>query len=137
MTDVAISAEQPMNRPAGETVAPVSLPSATPAADTGRRRRALHQELAVRAGVALLMLGFNQILTVAPAVKGFIRVAAVLGLLVNVPYYLAARSNWPSTGSTPTTPPSRRPIPTPSARCSTMTASAPWSRRRSSPRRAC
>jgi len=94
MTDVAISAEQPMNRPAGETVPPVSLPSATPAADTGRRRRALHQELAVRAGVALLMLGFNEILTVAPAVKGFIRVAAVLGLLVNVPYYLAARSNW-------------------------------------------
>src|SRR5207237_1347038 len=94
VTDVALSAEQPMTRPAGETVAPVSLPSATPAADTGRRRRAPHQELAVRAGVALLMLGFNQILTVAPAVKGFIRVAAVLGLLVNVPYYLAARSNW-------------------------------------------
>ena len=40
---------------------------ALPPAEETRRRRALHQELAVRAGVALLMLIFNELFTVAPA----------------------------------------------------------------------
>ena len=62
--------------------------------DASRRRRALHQELAVRAGVALLMLVFNELLTVSPVAKAIIRIAAVVAFLVNGPYYLAARSAW-------------------------------------------
>jgi signal transduction histidine kinase len=62
--------------------------------ETARRRRAIHQELAVRAGVAVLMLLFNELLTVAPTARAVIRVTAVVGLLINVPYYLAARSTW-------------------------------------------
>ena len=65
---------------------------ALPPAEETRRRRALHQELAVRAGVALLMLVFNELFTVAPAAKGVIRLAALLGFLVNIPYYIAVRS---------------------------------------------
>jgi len=65
---------------------------ALPQAEETRRRRALHQELAVRAGVALLMLAFNELFTMVPAAKGMIRLAASLGFLVNLPYYVAARS---------------------------------------------
>src|SRR2546422_2722932 len=63
-----------------------------PADETRRRRRALHQELAVRAGVSLLMLVFNELFTVAPAAHAVIRVTTLLGFLVNVPYYVAART---------------------------------------------
>jgi len=62
--------------------------------DASRRRRALHQELAVRAGVALAMLVFNELLTVSPVAQAVIRLAAVVGFLVNGLYYLAARSEW-------------------------------------------
>ena len=65
---------------------------ALPQAEETRRRRALHQELAVRAGVALLMLAFNELFTMVPAAKGMIRLATLLGFLVNLPYYVAARS---------------------------------------------
>src|SRR5258707_4789796 len=65
---------------------------ALPQAEQTRRRRALHQELAVRAGVALLMLVFNELCTMVPAAKGVIRLAALLGFLVNIPYYVAAHS---------------------------------------------
>src|SRR5438105_11839580 len=65
---------------------------ALPQAEETRRRRALHQELAVRAGVALLMLAFNELFTMVPAAKGMIRLAASLGFLVNLPYYVAARA---------------------------------------------
>src|SRR5256712_183734 len=67
-------------------------PERRPADETRRRRRALHQELAVRAGVSLLMLVFNELFTVAPAAHAVIRVATLLGFLVNVPYYVAART---------------------------------------------
>jgi signal transduction histidine kinase len=72
---------------------PTVVPQPAPAVDeASRRRRAIHQELAVRAGVALLMLVFNEMLTVAPTARGVIRVAAIVSLLVNVPYYIAAHS---------------------------------------------
>ena len=48
----------------------------------------------MRAGVALLMLLSNELLTTGPTVRAVIRVAAILGILVNVPYYLAGRSSW-------------------------------------------
>jgi signal transduction histidine kinase len=62
--------------------------------ETARRRRAIHQELAVRAGVAVLMLVFNELLTGAPVARSVIRITAIIGLLINVPYYLAARFAW-------------------------------------------
>src|SRR5262249_513031 len=59
-----------------------------------RRRRALHQELAVRAAGAGLMLLFNELLAITPQARSLIRVAAIVGLLINVPYYLVARLDW-------------------------------------------
>src|SRR3989442_4228981 len=94
MRDVPTSTEQTSTpaAPGSPEPTPETQTRALPQADeTSRRRRALHQELAVRAGIALLMLVFNELLTMATA-QGVIRVAALLGLLVNVPYYLAARS---------------------------------------------
>jgi signal transduction histidine kinase len=92
MRDTLTSAD-PAN-PSAET-APAVHPDPLPQLDeTSRRRRALHQELAVRVAVALLMLVFNELLTMAHAAQIVIRVAAVLGVLVNVPYYLAARADW-------------------------------------------
>ena len=94
MTDVGRS-PQHTNTSAGEAVHAVASPSVpAPHATERRRRRALYQELGVRAGVALLILVFNQLFVVAQPVKVVIRVTAVLGLVVNVPYYLAARSDW-------------------------------------------
>ncbi len=77
--------------PLGAVEPAPSVRPAAPPADR-RRRRALHQELAVRAGVSLVMLVFNEVFTVAAAVHDVIRVGALLGFLVNVPYYLAART---------------------------------------------
>src|SRR3989442_5288579 len=94
MRDVPTSTEQTSTpaAPGSPEPTPETQTRALPRADeTSRRRRALHQELAVRAGIALLMLVSNELLTMATA-QGVIRVAALLGLLVNVPYYLAARS---------------------------------------------
>ena len=48
----------------------------------------------MRGGVAILMLVSNELLTSGPTVRAIIRVAALVALLVNVPYYLAARSDW-------------------------------------------
>ena len=68
---------------------------ALPRADEAtRRRRALHQELAVRAGVAVLMFVSNELLTADPGARSVIQVVALLGLLVNVPYYVLGRSDW-------------------------------------------
>ncbi len=63
-----------------------------------RRERRLRQELLVRATVALLVFAFNEL--VGPgggqgADRGT-RTAALLGVLLNGPYYLAARTGrWP------------------------------------------
>ena len=95
MRDVPTSTEQTSTPVAAGSAEPTpeTQTRALPQADeTSRRRRALHQELAVRAGIALLMLVFNELLTMVATAQDVIRVAALLGLLVNVPYYLAARS---------------------------------------------
>src|SRR3989449_6785569 len=93
MRDVPTSTEQ-TSTPAGAgspEPTPATQTRALPQADeTARRRRALHQELAVRAGIALLMLVSNELLTMATA-QGVIRVAALLGLLVTAPCSPAAR----------------------------------------------
>ena len=95
MRDVPTSTEQTSTPVAAGSAEPTpeTQTRALPQADeTSRRRRALHQELAVRAGIALLMLVFNELLTKVAVAQGVIRAAALLGLLVNIPYYLAARS---------------------------------------------
>ena len=58
-----------------------------------RRERRLRQEIAVRAAVCVLILAFNETFDIGAsrAADPAIRTAAVLGLLLNVPYYFAAR----------------------------------------------
>src|SRR2546427_12544895 len=95
MRDVPTSTEQTSTPVAAGSAEPTpeTQTRALPQADEApRRRRALHQELAVRAGIALLMLVSNELLTMMATAQGVIRVAALLGLFVNGPYYLAARS---------------------------------------------
>jgi signal transduction histidine kinase len=59
-----------------------------------RRRQRLRQETAVRAIIALLIIAFNELAAIAliGAVNPIVRWASVLGIVINVPYYLAARS---------------------------------------------
>jgi len=63
MRDVPTSTEQtstPAGAGAAEATSEIPTRALPQADETSRRRRALHQELAVRAGVALLMLVFNE-----------------------------------------------------------------------------
>jgi len=78
----------------GETSADTPWPLIRTSDDSPRRARAVRQELAVRAGVSLLMLIFNELLAASAHAQEIIRVTALVGLLVNVPYYLATRSKW-------------------------------------------
>jgi hypothetical protein len=61
-----------------------------------RRRRALSQEVVVRATVALLVFAFNEIegLGLGGYTNPVTRVVAILGLALNLPYVLAARTGW-------------------------------------------
>jgi len=94
MSDVTVaSATQPVAS-TGESSAEVPWAPIRTSDEGARRARALHQELAVRAGVSILMLIFNELLAASAHAQAIIRVTAVVGLLVNVPYYLAARSKW-------------------------------------------
>ena len=94
MSDVrSLEANHPAAQ-AGGTMPEILRRAAREPDEASRRRRALHQELAVRAGVAVLMLIFNELLTITPQARTLIRIAAIVGLLINVPYYLAARLGW-------------------------------------------
>jgi two-component system, NtrC family, sensor histidine kinase HydH len=57
-----------------------------------RRKRALRQELIVRLLVGALILLFNEVFTVAAHARGVIRVAALIALALNLPYFLAAQT---------------------------------------------
>ena len=64
-----------------------------PAARDLRRRQRLYQELAVRGGVSLVILVFQIVFPIEPeAIARRIALIALCGLLLNGPYYLAARS---------------------------------------------
>jgi hypothetical protein len=69
--------------------------SRTTRASAPSAERRLRQEIAVRAGVSVLILAFNEVVDIGastaadPAIR-----AALLGLLLALPYYLAARSGW-------------------------------------------
>jgi signal transduction histidine kinase len=94
MRDVsAIEAPQPAAT-AGESMPEIPRPAMRAPDESSRRRRALRQELGVRAGVAVVMLVFNELLATSAHAQAIIRGAAIVGLLVNIPYYLAARSSW-------------------------------------------
>lgn len=60
-----------------------------------RRTRRLYQELAVRGSIAILILAFNEgfSLGAGAGADPVIRAAALAGLLVNGPYYLAGRTD--------------------------------------------
>jgi len=94
MTDARVmQATQPVAH-AGDAPAEITQPALHAPDEGSRRRRALRQELAVRAAVSLLMLVFNELLAASASAQAIIRVTSVVGLLVNVPYYLAANSRW-------------------------------------------
>jgi hypothetical protein len=57
--------------------------------DSGRQRR-LYQELAVRASVCVILLVFHEVL--GSGSQNRVRLAALVGLLINGPYYLAGRT---------------------------------------------
>lgn len=57
-----------------------------------RRRRRLRQEFAVRVTVTALLLLFNEAVASDHAMSSIIRLTAFIGLVLNVPYYLAIRT---------------------------------------------
>ena len=64
-----------------------------PAEKQFRRRLRLYQELTVRGGVALVIVAFQLVFPVEPPVTArCISLLALLGLFLNGPYFLAARS---------------------------------------------
>ena len=65
-----------------------------PLARARRHHRLLMQELMVRATVAIVILIFAEVLTVAlgSTVSSILRVAALAGLLVNMPWLLISRT---------------------------------------------
>ncbi len=55
-----------------------------------RRRRRLGQEFAVRVAFALLILAVTELLPPGPGGHRIIRTAALLGVVLNLPYFLLA-----------------------------------------------
>ncbi|HEV8143636.1 MAG TPA: ATP-binding protein [Methylomirabilota bacterium] len=63
---------------------------------SSRARSRIVSELAVRAVVAVLLLAFNELFGVGPNPRGDIalRTLGILTLLLNIPYYVIARTGW-------------------------------------------
>jgi two-component system cell cycle sensor histidine kinase/response regulator CckA len=61
-----------------------------------RQRRALYQEIIVRATVAVLVFAFNEIegLVLAGYTNPVTRAVSLLALALNLPYFVAARTGW-------------------------------------------
>jgi signal transduction histidine kinase len=70
--------------------APAPQPE-SPIRGEGRRRR-LRQEFAVRITVTSLLLLFNEAVAADHVMSSIIRLTALIGLVLNVPYYLAIRT---------------------------------------------
>ena len=71
---------------------PVEPALPPPQAGERRRRRRLRQEFAVRVTVTSLLLLFNEAVASDHAMSSIIRLTAFIGLVLNVPYYLAIRT---------------------------------------------
>jgi len=59
-----------------------------------RHRRGLYQEIIVRATVAALVFAFNEIESLAGYTNPVTRAVSLLGLALNLPYFVAARTGW-------------------------------------------
>ena len=63
-----------------------------PPNDAERRRVRVRQEIAARIAVATIALLFNELFALAPEAASVIRITALIGLGLNVPYLLAVRT---------------------------------------------
>jgi signal transduction histidine kinase len=88
----------PASEPPAVSVRPLRSEDALPAAAPGtsphaveRRRRRLRQEFAVRVAVTSLILLFNEAVVADHMMSSIIRLTAFIGLVLNVPYYVAIR----------------------------------------------
>src|SRR2546430_2220017 len=85
------SAPVPGPRP-GVPGAPPVEPGLPPPQAGERRRRRLRQEFAVRVTVTSLLLLFNEAVVADHVMSSIIRLTAFIGLVLNVPYYVAIRT---------------------------------------------
>jgi signal transduction histidine kinase len=60
--------------------------------ESQRRREGLRQEITVRVIVAAVVLAFNQLFDLEPETASIIRLTALIGLVMNLPYLLAIRT---------------------------------------------
>ncbi len=65
---------------------------AVASAEAQRRRQGLRQEITVRITVAAIVLAFNQLFALEPETASVIRLTALIGLGMNVPYLVAIRT---------------------------------------------
>jgi signal transduction histidine kinase len=72
--------------------APAPAPVLTPPASGELRRRRQRQEFAVRVTVTALLLLFNEAVASDHVMSSIIRLTALIGLVLNVPYFLAIRT---------------------------------------------
>ena len=103
MTDIATSHPgTPDRKPpaSGDFPAPAAQPpvvrenevAGRPATRAERRRKRLGQEIVVRVAVAVLALGFTELVALDHEAASVIRVTALIALGVNLPYLVAVRS---------------------------------------------
>ncbi len=78
--------ERPVTRPAGDDT--------RARAEAARRQRSLRQEFGVRLAVTALLLVFCEAVAIDHVVASVVRLTAVIGLVLNVPYYLAIRTGF-------------------------------------------
>jgi C4-dicarboxylate-specific signal transduction histidine kinase len=71
---------------------PPLIAAATQTTASERRHRRVRQEFAVRATVCALVLLFNEAVAADLMMTAIIRLTALIGLLLNLPYHLAVRS---------------------------------------------
>ena len=90
-----VSPPPPVQAPVAAVRPAPPVESALPPPQAGeRRRRRLRQEFAVRVTVTSLLLLFNEAVASDHAMSSIIRLTAFIGLVLNVPYYLAIRTVW-------------------------------------------
>jgi signal transduction histidine kinase len=89
-----LSVDAPGDAVAGDPHPPAGEASARAAAGTARRLARLRQEFLVRGAVSVLILLFNELMQFDHEMASVIRLTALLGLGINLPYLLAIRTAW-------------------------------------------